>query len=624
MRNNAHNSFRTLVWYASIAALFSLLVIRLSWIQLRQGLQFVQAADDNRYFTHQLPAPRGLIFDRYNDAIAWNERSYAQLEDVTALFPTSKAIDRESALQLLASDSAQVSTKYQRVVAMPAALSPVVGYVGDVTAEDLVKNPSLGYQDVLGKIGLEKIFNSTLQGKNGQDVYEINAFGQRQRIFKHTAPIIGQSIQTSLDPFLSQVAFDALGDKKGAAVIVDTATGEILALVNKPSFDAQILNTKPLSDAEKKQNQQTIQSWFADPRQPFFNRALSGAYPPGSVFKMVTALAGLETKAFTPDTEVLDEGVLKVGEYSYGNWYFRQYGRTEGTLNLVRAIARSNDIYFYKVAEWAGPDAIASMARLLGFGKIIGVELGAENKGLVPDPTWKQQVLKEPWYLGNTYHYGIGQGDILVSPIQVAQYVQAIGNDGTMCSPHLTKNDQPTCHEVGLARENLDIVLEGMLQACSPGGTAYPFFPRNGERIEAVGPSASVKDMLVAGAVACKTGTAEFGAANHQGYRNTHGWFVALVEPTINVADVSEDEPESIAQIAPSATTDALRLEWLKRVKKQGFPSRLAIVVLVESDEAELYQEGSGDASPVAKSILDWIEGKPSLPLPPTIPQEGE
>lgn len=637
--NNIVIKQRLIVWYALIGCIFSLLAIRLGWVQLVKGQFFVTAADDNRFFSLSIPAPRGLILDRFGEAMVWNERSYALLSDSTTLYSQSTPITRDEALSQLATNSAQVSTHYERQVAMPEAIASVVGYVGDVTAEELQRNSDLALADQIGKSGLERLFNQQLQGIAGKDVYEINALGLRQRILEHVAPQLGREVKTTIDPFLSQIAFEALGEKKGTVLILDATTGEVLTLVNSPSYNAQVMNSHPISEQERLARQQQLQTWFSDPDQPFFNRATSGAYPPGSVFKMVTALAGLESKAIDTSTEVVDEGVLKVGDYAYGNWYFRQYGRTEGAISLERAIARSNDIYFYKAAEWVGPAALAKMAQALGFGQRTGIGLGTEQSGLVPDPVWKEQTLKEPWYLGNTYHFGIGQGDLLVTPIQIAQYVQALANQGTMCTPHVTSSEQSICHEVGMSDESLSTVLSGMVAACSTGGTAYPFFPRNAALAD---PSLSLAENLENGVMACKTGTAEFGAANEQGYRPTHGWFVSVVSPKLSglaesgeqgadqISEQSADEQaagqETTTSLAALDITDknALYQTWLSRVTVAGFPSKLVLVAMVESDEENLYKEGSRDAAPVILDILKWIEGGEIAAEIPVIEQIGD
>ena len=320
----------------------------------------------------------------------------------------------------------------------------------------------------------------------------------------------------------------------------------------------------------------------------------------------MTALAALEEKAIDPSTTVEDQGVLTVGDYQYANWYYTQYGRVEGTVDLLKALQRSNDIYFYKAAEWLGPSTLADYARLFGFGQVTGLELAGEAAGLVPDPAWKEQERGENWYLGNTYHFGIGQGDLLVSPIQIAQLTQAIANRGVLCQATLLA-DQQQCHDLALERDWLDLVLEGMLRVAESGGTAYPFFPYNSQMSlilsDRLGEEAfeqlSAWEKIKAGLVAGKTGTAEFGAADDRGYRPTHAWFTAIVG--LNKSLILDRYQDTALDL------DAEHQAWLRALGQNQLPQLLAITVLVESDEAVPFREGSADAAPVAKNIVDWL-----------------
>jgi penicillin-binding protein 2 len=586
-----------------LAGLLTLLVVRLADVQLVHGQRFLQLADENRLFSLSVSPTRGVFLDRYGEPLVWNTRSYHKKTQPFSLYSQTEAITEEEGLLLLATAGGEVERKVSRQYPYQDVLAHALGYIGPVTAEDIAKDESLLPSQYIGKMGLEVAFNQQVRGVPGTEVWEINAKVSRQRKVSETPPREGETIQTSFDPYLSQVAAAALVGKRGSVVVADAATGKIVTLVNSPTFDPNLFATTPTDDATKQQRQQVIQSLFANPDKPFFNRAVSGAYPPGSIFKLVTALAGLEAKAFTGSTTVLDEGVLRVGEYEYGNWYYRQYGRTDGQVGLVRALAHSNDIFFYKAAEWTGVDQLATMAHLLGLGQATGVELSPESSGLVPTPAWKEQIIGEPWYLGNTYHMGIGQGDLLVTPVQITQLVQTIANRGQQCPLSIIQNATPECHSLSLQEANLDLVLEGMLDACSPDGTAFPFFERN-RQLRVAG--ASPVQSLTAGAVACKTGTAEFGGANEQGHRKTHGWWVGIVEPQLAAT------ASATVNGAQAATNSAeTRQKWLAAKDKGGaFPQRLVIVVLVESDEAVPFREGSRDASPVGKAMLDWLEGR--------------
>ncbi len=596
---NDHHHFSTRVGWLGLGILFFflLILVRLIDIQLVRGQYFLDLANDNRYFTIDLPAERGILLDRYRQPLVWNQRVYLKTIDPTMLHPQTVAISREDALRLLATGSAQIKYGVERYYRFPQAMAHVLGYVGLVTKEDLITSSSLKVNDVIGKLGLENFFDQKLRGQAGTEVYEINALGKRQRLISKKTGQPGQNITTTLDPYLSKIAWKALADQVGAVVIMDASNGEILSLISSPNFDANVFSVHSLDPVLEKQRRHQIQDLFNNPLKTFFNRSVSGTYPPGSVFKLVTALGGLERGVVDAETTVIDEGKLRVGEYEYTNWYYTQYGRTEGEIGLQRSLARSNDIFFYKVAEWLGPNKLADFARLLGFGEKTGIELSGEAAGLVPDPAWKERVIGEPWYLGNTFHMGIGQGDILVTPLQIAQMTQMVVNHGTRCRPTLLKQDQSDCSELGIATKDLELVLNGMLDACSVGGTAYPFFPHN--KIYRA-QDLDVYQQLERGAVVCKTGTSEFGGVDERGYRKTHAW-LTMAMGTAEIGQAAEQ------QVGETATS---RQNWLNKIREAGFPEKIVITVLVESDEDNPYKEGSHDAAPVAKEIVDWMYGK--------------
>ncbi|MCA9369960.1 MAG: hypothetical protein H6774_02560 [Pseudomonadales bacterium] len=603
------NKVRTFIPIGVLAAVMcATTVLRLFDVQIIRGEQFAHLAEQNRVFTAPVPAERGVFFDRYGDFLVYNSPEYFLLDNPTQAYSQVTPVSRDQALAVMATDSARVSYKPSRVYTFPTVLSHVVGWASSVTAEELQQNPSLSVRSVVGKTGLERFFERNLQGQEGSRQYEVNALGQHERLLATTLGSPGQSLTTTIDPYLSTMLARSLGEQKGAAVVFDAATGAVLALVSTPGFDANLFSHTPLDMAEKQQRAQALQSVVRDERNPMFNRAVGGAYPPGSVFKLVTAATGLENGSFNTQTSVIDTGVLEVGQYSFANWFYTQYGGTDGEVSVVRALARSNDIFFYKAAEWIGPDGLAQGARLLGLGAPTGIELLGESAGLVPDPQWKEEVVGEKWFLGNTYHFGIGQADLLVTPLQVAQYTQVFANQGLLCHPHLIQYEdaQSTCSEVGLSSETIDTVLEGMIDACSDGGTAYPFFPINA----AVEASGSARERIRSGAVACKTGTAEFGGVDENGYRSTHGWFTAILDtrPLLSqtTAPVQALRPSAVTEVSSSAE---LYTAWREKIDRAALPEKLVMVVLVESDEEQPYKEGSRDAAPVVKDIVDWMGG---------------
>jgi len=583
----------------AMVLMFSLITTRLLDLQLSQHVRLAALANTNRLYDVSVSPPRGTIRDRFGDDLTKATQVFWASTQDDSLFAQEVTIDRATALTKMANQTGQLRIEYGREYPWGATLAQTLGYVGKPTADDLQANQQLLPFQLLGKAGLEASQNERLLGRLGSDRFELSALGLQQRKVESNQQKAGEVVATTLDPYLSLVASEAMGDNQGAVVIMDAETGGILALVSQPSFDPNLFQTSvEESEADRQSRMAQINDWLKNPDRPLFNRAVAGSYPPGSVFKPVTALAALENEAVTAQTEFNDEGVLKVGDFAYANWYYTQYGGTDGLISLQRALARSNDIYFYKAAEATGPIRLASMAKLFGFGQKTGIELNGEASGLIPDPDWKEKVIGEKWFLGNTYHMGIGQGDVQVTPLQVASMTQTIAHRGVRCAPHLLQNGENGCQGLGLNQEHLDVVMAGMTDACSPGGTAFPFFEWNQERL-GVASEQSIS-AWEAGAVACKTGTAEFGGNDERGYRKTHGWFTLGVK----LPDLKEGE----AIVA--GEDNQFYLDWLSLVKDQGYPRNLVITVLVESDEARPYREGSRDAGPVAKEILEWLVGK--------------
>lgn len=548
---------KLLIVFIFICLVCALLVFRLAEITLWRGAAFFDLAQHNRYFNKLEPAERGIFLDRYGEPLVLNTKRYLRYVSKDSFYSPTTPIEQEEALALLASDSASVTHEFTRHYLYNSALSSVLGYVSPVTAEDLEKE-ALPLTSRLGRLGLEQAFEISLRSKAAVKQFETNALGQKQRLVTWKSPSYGQSIRTTLDPQLSLLSEQAMQGQKGAVVIMDAASGELLTLLSYPSFDPNVFG----SDDPTKRDQ--LSAYLQDPNQVFFNRASSGVYPPGSVFKMITALAALQEEAIRFDTQVDDQGTLEVGDFAYANWYFTQYGRVEGLVDVRRALARSNDIFFYKAAEWLGPSKLAEYARAFGLGSVTGVELPQEAVGLVPDPAWKEQTRGESWYLGNTYHFGIGQGDVLVTPLQIARMTQALANQGSLCQASLVQSTKHHCQDLGLRQEHIELVLAGMQDACSQGGTAYPLFGYNTNQQR----------------VACKTGTAEFGAADERGYRKTHAWLTAII------------------------SLDGVTLQPQFQDHRDQFPEQLVITVLVESDEIDPYKEGSADAGSVVAAIL--------------------
>lgn len=501
--------------------LISLIILigRLFTLQVVQGADFSQRAEQNRIKVEPLPATRGVIYDRNGKILARN-------------------------------------TPQGREYPLKAAGAHVIGYVAEADASE-VESFAVDLGALVGKLGVEREEDKLLRGSNGGIVVETDSLGVPIRELSRHEPIPGQDIHLFLDQDLQQAAFTALSGGKGA-VVVTKPEGEVLALASSPSFDPNVFSLqRPASSDQQKEIAQIL----GDPDQPMFDRAIGGQYPPGSIFKIVTGTAGLETGVIDSTEEIEDTGEIKIGDFRFGNWYFDQYGRKEGLVNMVKAFQRSNDIYFYRVGERLGITKLAAWARAFGLGKLTTIPLKGEAEGLVPDASWKEQTKGEAWYLGDTYITAIGQGDLQTTPIQVNQMAAVIANSGKLCRPRLVDDGQkPACETVPIKEETLEVVREGMKQACDTGGTGWPLFNfriKNQEaRVKADGidfiKDASGSAEYIRIPVACKTGTAEYGDPQDK----THAWFTVFApvhKPEIVVTVLLEGAGQGSDKAAPVA-----------------------------------------------------------------------
>lgn len=381
---------------------------------------------------------------------------------------------------------------------------------GEITAH------VVGYvnSDNKGVIGLENYYDGELSGVAGENLLETGALGTTTEVARKEA-LVGKDIKTNIDFDLQKEAYLILKktleelDLNEGVVIVSKINGEILSLVSLPSFDTNLF-TGSLKRGEAGGGYSDIKQVLTDEvNKPLFDRAISGAYAPGSVYKLVPAVAGLSEGVINGSFSVNDEGEIKVGEERFGNWYFDQYGRVEGEVNVVRALARSNDIFFYKLGEKLGEDRLILWSRKLGLGSKTGIDLAGEVLGLVPDPLWRERTLGSRWYLGNTYHMAIGQGDLMTTPMQINRMTAAVVS-GKLCQAKIKSGENGQCQDLGIKDVDRELILEGMKRACSRGeaydGTAFTFF--------------DLKETVY-----CKTGTAQQGGEKS----NPHAWMSVVV-----------------------------------------------------------------------------------------------
>lgn len=485
-------------WLGVVVVLvMGLLIVRLVSLQLISGSRLRVLADQNRIRQIKLGAPRGKIFDRNGQLLADNRRV------VKVQVNTGLTLDGWSRLY-------------------PGGLTAahVVGYLSEVNPDEVgllgQGNNKYDLGDVIGRSGIEQQYEASLRGVDGGRLVEVDSGGKVVREMGRRVAKPGQDLHLTIDTSLQQVAWQALANRKGAVVTTNPKTGEILVLTSSPSFDPANLGDSL--------NQNDL---------PFLNRAIGGVYAPGSTFKMVTTTAALTEDKLKLNYAFVDTGQISVGKFVYTNWYFTQYGRTEGETGWVKGLTRSVDTFFYKVGEYTGPELLAKWANNLGLGAISGIDLPGEVTGLIPTPQWKQKTKGEEWFLGNTYHMAIGQGDILVTPLQLNIMTGVIAAGGEKCKPHLNKMLKTQCSKLNIGEDILKIVRAGMVGACSPGGTAFPLF-----------------DFVPQ--VACKTGTAEY--VRPDGKIGSHAWLTAFApvdDPTIAITALVEGGGEGSRAAAP-------------------------------------------------------------------------
>lgn len=588
---------RITLFYLLLILGFFLLGMRLFHLTLVRGNEYRQLAQENRIRNSTIHAPRGIFFDRRGVPLVENIPGYrltgpcpetASLSQEALLAPIKCAkkffTQTELARANLSPDYYLLEKDYFRKYLEPYVTTHVLGYLTEINGEELT-NPFYTYQgyqagDRIGRMGLEETLEKNLRGVDGRELIEVDAQGKKVRTLGQVEPVPGQNFTLTIDADLQKQAFAALGENSGGVVVTRPKSGEVLALVSTPGFDANRFHLGL--------SQEEYLKLVESPDKPLFNRVIGGVYPPGSTFKIVAAVGALAEKKIDKNTVFEDTGVLTVGNFSFGNWYYRQYGKKEGMVDILKAIARSNDIFFYKLGEALGIETMADWGKKFGLGEKTGIELSGEAAGLMPDPVWRQKLTGQKWYLGDTYNVGIGQGDMLTTPLQVNLWTNAIAGGGIWCRPTLIKNQNANiklqnenCQDLNIRKEMIDLVTEGMRRACYRGddmpyqGTGWPFFDFTVvKETLSEGGGEAVRQTIP---VACKTGTAE--TSDESG--KTHAWFTAfapLPQGFVGQAPLS----------APIVT---------------GEPE-IVVTVLVEHGG-----EGSSVAGPIAKKIMEeWFK----------------
>ena len=492
-----------LVSYASV--IFVVLLLIGFWkLQVVQSGHFADLAERNRVRSIPIIAPRGPMLDREGRILvdSFPSTSILLLRDDPKLLARSipqieegLGISKEDLKQQI--EAAKNEPKFQPIVIKPVATMPDiafveshradlpvlelmlvqrrrypyaemlangVGYVGEVSPQDMDR-PDSHYRpgDIVGKAGLEKQYNNVLEGTDGMRRVIVNSVGKAVRTLDNVEAIPGKPIQLTIDLDLQTVAEADMADKEGSVVAMDARTGDILAMVSRPTFDPNDFAVRIPQDEWQKLN--------SDLETPLLNRAIQAQLAPGSVFKIVMAAAMLETKAVPETMTVFCPG--------YATFYGRQFkchvfGKGgHGEVDLHKAIVQSCDIYFYNVGKGLGIDRISFYANALGLGHRTGIDLPSEEPGLVPSEDWAQKVFHRKWYAGETISVSVGQGAVTTTPIQLARMIAGVASGGMLVEPHLLKNfPNPHVDHFTISDDTVEKVTQGMYGVVNEGGTA--------------------------------------------------------------------------------------------------------------------------------------------------------
>ncbi len=586
-----------------LLGLIVILVSRIFWLQVVKGSYYRDIANGNRIRLERLEASRGIIYDRNGVALVHNVANFllycvpadlpkdmnARLglidtiahlagdidvseakEKLAALTPASLEyyqplfiadnIEYEKALKVYLESfdlpGIRLLSKSRRQYGLPSlSLSHVLGYTGKISETELATGrDTYSPIDYLGKTGLEKSWESELRGTPGAKQVEVDALGKEKNIVSETEAIPGRNLILAIDSTAQRKLEEImatnlvkLNRKRAAAVVMDPRNGEILAMISLPAFDNNSF-AKGISQAE-------YSALESSPDKPLFSRAVSGEYPSGSTIKPIIAAAALQEGVISGSTSFLSTGGLRIGQWSFPDWKAGGHGQTD----VRKAIAESVNTFFYYIGggydefQGLGMTRMVDYLKRFGLGKPLGIDLPNEASGFVPTQEWKEATKKESWYIGDTYHVAIGQGDLNTTPLQVAAWTAFFANGGTVFEPHVVKQVTspdgtvvrdilPKALVTGIIdRDNIDVIRQGMRQTVTSGSARS----MSGLPVEAAG----------------KTGTAQWSSK-----KDNHGWFTGFAP---------YDNPE------------------------------LVITVLVEEGKG-----GDIAGTPIAREFLQWYFGE--------------
>ena len=476
------------------------------FVQLVQGDYYRELAENNRLRKLPIKAPRGLIYDRKGRLLVENVPSYnlmldrsradhleeslefaagvlgRPVQELQALMegyravPVFKPVLLAESLTLsqvarfgvegLKYPEFEVEVQHLRLYRHREQTAHILGYLGEAT-QDEIDHSEGAYTvgDMVGKKGIEQTYDAELRGRDGERVVVVDSRGQLLEEYGRHPAVAGRNMTLAIDLDLQQEAARWLDgpEKVGAVVAMDPRNGEILALVSAPSYNPNLFSHRL--------QQKDWDALIQDPNHPLQNRAIQNTYSPGSTFKIVMATAGLTERAFDDHTAVLCTGAKSFYGRPFRCW--RKEGH--GTVNAHLALKLSCDVYFYTLGQKLGIEKIARYARMFGLGSATGIDISGEKKGLVPDPAWSEKERKQPWYPGETISVSIGQGPVLITPLQMAEMTALVANGGYRVIPHLLKDAKlPPPEHVAIDPDALRVVRGGLWGVVNePGGTAY-------------------------------------------------------------------------------------------------------------------------------------------------------
>ena len=605
-----HFRLRLAIASGFVLCMFFLLFVRFFYLQVVQHDHYSTLAEANRISIVPIVPNRGIIVDRNGVLLANNYSAYTleitphKVEDIDALIDDLATVieitpkDRRRFRKLIEESKSfeslpirtrlsdeeiarfaanryrfpgvEINARLFRQYPQAALFSHVVGHIGRINPREIEQLAADGLDanyrgtDYIGKVGLEQSYETHLHGTTGVEEVEVDAAGRAVRTLSRSAPVSGNNLALNLDAKLQEVVYRAFGDNRGALVAIDPATGGVLAFVSKPGFDPNLF-VDGIDPKNWKELNESID-------RPMVNRALAGTYPPGSTFKPFMALAALTYGKRRPEQAISDPG-----GYNFGGHFFRddKVGG-HGMVDMYKSIVVSCDTYYYMLANDLGIDNISMFMKQFGFGSRTGIDITGESAGILPSQEWKMKRFRQKWYAGETISVGIGQGYNTYTPLQLAQAMATIANDGVMFRPHIvnyvenivTRNrsvvEPQPLRTVDVKPEHLQVVKDALIGVNKEG---------TGARAFAGAPYTS----------AGKTGTAQ-------------------------VIAIKQGEKYVESRVAERHRDHALFIAYAPADKP-----KIAVAVLVENAGF-----GARAAAPIARAVFDdYLLGKQPIPLKP-------